>query len=147
MSSDAAASTARSSLASVSTDHRSDVEVGVVVPIRSFADANTRLRSTLDPPTRVALARAMAEQVLGITGPYPVAIVSSAPEVSEWAETLWGRGRIVVIDDPGSGLDAAANAGRSQLRSLGCRRIVVIHADLPRATSLGPVIEGLSPSA
>jgi 2-phospho-L-lactate guanylyltransferase len=122
-------------------------DVGVVLPIRSFSDANTRLTPALAPAARAVLARTMAERVLGTTGSYPVVIVTSAPEVRAWAKSLDDSGRVVVLDDPAAGLDGAADAGRDSLRSLGCGRIVVVHADLPLARSLAPVIEDLTPTS
>ena len=112
--------------------------VGVVVPIRSFTDAKARLAEVLDPVSRADLARRMAERVLDAAGPLHVIVVSSAPEVRAWATA---RG-VAVIDDPG-GLDEAAAAGRDACREASCSRVVVAHADLPRAQSLLPLASDL----
>ena len=62
-----------------------------------------------------------------------VVVVTSAPEVRDWA-----RGRAArVVDDPGT-LDGAAVAGRAWVRERGLARVVVAHADLPRARSARP---------
>lgn len=105
--------------------------VGVVVPVRSFTDAKARLAAVLEPSVRADLARRMAERVLDAAGTMDVVVVSSAPEVREWA----GERGTVVVDDPG-GLDGAAAAGCEHFREAGCTRVVVAHADLPRARSL-----------
>ncbi|MFA5884491.1 MAG: 2-phospho-L-lactate guanylyltransferase [Acidimicrobiia bacterium] len=107
---------------------------GVAVPVRAFRLGNTRLASGLDDTTRTALARRLAERVVTATGDAPVVVVTSAPEVVEWAGDLG----IGVVPDPGS-LDAAARVGVAELTRLGCRRVVVAHADLAFVTDFTPV--------
>lgn len=100
----------------------------VVIPIRAFTDGGARLASALSPHDRAALARRMADQVVAAAGDLPVVVVSSAPEVLEWAASLG----VATVPDPG-GLDAAARAGVEWAAGAGCLRAVVAHADLPRA--------------
>jgi 2-phospho-L-lactate guanylyltransferase len=76
----------------------------------------------------------MAERVIGAAGTRPVVVVSSAPDVVAWALER----ELAVIDDPGS-LDAAADEGRTWVRARGLARVVVVHADLPLASSLDAV--------
>ena len=109
-------------------------EFGVVVPIRTFALANTRLSDDLSADARAALARRLADTVVRAAGSAPIVVVTSAPEVEEWAA---GRG-LGVEPDPGT-LDAAAAAGVAVLTARGVRRLVVAHADLPFATSFATV--------
>jgi 2-phospho-L-lactate guanylyltransferase len=104
---------------------------GVVVPIRAFALGKARLADALDPAERAALARRLAERVLQAAAPLPVVVVSSDPDVRDWAV----RQHATVLDDPGT-LDAAAAAGRDHFRDAGCTRAVVAHADLPYARAL-----------
>jgi len=111
-----------------------DPAVAVVVPIRSFAGAKSRLAPVLDADARADLARRMADRVVDAAGSLPVVVVSSAPEVTAWAA---GRG-LAVVADPGT-LDGAADAGRDWARARGCGRVVVAHGDLPRAVSLDAV--------
>jgi 2-phospho-L-lactate guanylyltransferase len=108
---------------------------GVVVPIRSFADAKLRLASHLTEERRADLARTFATRVLEAAHPLPVVVVSSAPEVVAWAAGLG----VDVIADPGAGLDGAATAGRERVAELGLSRAVIAHADLPNARSLAPL--------
>jgi 2-phospho-L-lactate guanylyltransferase len=107
---------------------------GVVLPIRSFTNAKARLAGTLAPATRAEIARRMADRVVDAAAGMAVVVVSSAPEVREWAAS---RG-CTPIDDPGS-LDGAAAAGRAHLASAGHIRAVIAHGDLPRARDLGPL--------
>lgn len=114
-------------------------QVGVVVPIRSFEGAKERLATRLSDSARAELARALATRVVGAASPLPVVVVSSAPEVRAWARDI-GAG---VLDDPGTGLDAAAALGCDYFDDLGFRRAIVAHADLPDAGPLAPLAVGL----
>src|SRR4051812_39693377 len=109
---------------------------GVVVPLRSFALGKVRLAQALDNDARRELSRTMAERVVAAAGARPVVIVSSAPEVIAWARAL----DVAQIADPGS-LDGAAAAGREWVRARGLARVVVMHADLPLATSLDGIAD------
>jgi 2-phospho-L-lactate/phosphoenolpyruvate guanylyltransferase len=104
---------------------------GVVVPLRSFALGKARLVAALDDDTRRAFTRMMAERVVTSAGARPVVVVSSAPEVIEWATGLG----LDLVEDPGT-LDLAADAGRAWIRDRGIGRLIVMHADLPLATTL-----------
>lgn len=104
---------------------------GAVIPIRAFALGKARLAAALDGSERAALGRRWAEQVVHAAAPMPIVVVSSDPDVRSWADDLGAD----VLDDPGT-LDGAAAAGRDHLRTLGCTRVVVAHADLPRAREL-----------
>jgi 2-phospho-L-lactate guanylyltransferase len=105
-------------------------QFGVVVPIRTFALANTRLSGALPDDARALLARRLADTVVRAAGDAPVVIVTSAPEVEEWAR----RNALELAPDPGS-LDAAAAAGIGALAGRGALRAVVAHGDLPFATT------------
>jgi 2-phospho-L-lactate/phosphoenolpyruvate guanylyltransferase len=104
---------------------------GVVIPIRAFALGKARLAETLAAPERAALGQRWAEQVVHAASPMTTLVVSSDPDVRDWASRL----DVPAIDDPGT-LDAAATAGRDHLRDLGCTRVVIAHADLPYARLL-----------
>jgi 2-phospho-L-lactate guanylyltransferase len=109
-------------------------EFGVVVPIRTFALANTRLSEALTHRARAALAQQLADIVVRAAANVPLVIVTSAPEVETWARGLG----IDLAPDPGS-LDAAATAGITSLAARGVRRVVIAHADLPFARSFASV--------
>src|SRR5436190_15455374 len=109
---------------------------GVVVPLRSFALGKARLAHALDDDARRELSRTMAERVVAATGSRPVVIVSSAPDVTAWAHAL----DLAHVPDPGT-LDGAAVAGRAWVRARGLVRTVVMHADLPLATSLDGIAD------
>jgi 2-phospho-L-lactate guanylyltransferase len=109
---------------------------GVVVPLRSFALGKVRLAHALDDDARRELSRTMAERVVAAAGSRPIVIVSSALDVVEWAGAL----DLAHIPDPGT-LDGAATAGRAWVRERGLARLVVMHADLPLATSLDGIAD------
>ena len=109
---------------------------GVVVPLRSFALGKARLADALDDDARRAFTRTMAERVVAAAGSRPVVIVSSAAEVISWARGL----DIAHVDDPGT-LDRAADAGRAWIRAQGLDRLVVMHADLPLATTIDGIAD------
>ncbi len=104
---------------------------GAVIPIRAFALGKARLAPSLDGAERAALGRSWAEQVVHAAAPMPVVVVSSDPDVRDWATGF----DVTVLDDPGT-LDGAAALGRDHLRAVGCSRVVIAHADLPRAHGL-----------
>ncbi|MGQ0823643.1 MAG: 2-phospho-L-lactate guanylyltransferase [Actinomycetota bacterium] len=107
---------------------------GVVVPLRSFAVGKARLADVLGEDARAALAREMADAVVGAAGDRPMIVVTSAPDVRTWCATR----DIATIDDPGS-LDAAAAAGHEWMRGAGVIRTIIAHADLPFASSFDAV--------
>ena len=109
---------------------------GVVVPLRSFALGKVRLANALDDDTRRAFTRTMAERVVAAAGERPTVIVTSASDVIAWAHAL-GLG---LIDDPGT-LDGAARAGREWVRAQNLARVVVMHADLPLASTLDGIAD------
>jgi 2-phospho-L-lactate guanylyltransferase len=113
--------------------------VGVVVPIRSFAGAKSRLAGVLTPAEREALARDLATRLVTAADPLPLLVVSSAPEVKAWAADL----DLEVVHDPGT-LDDAAAYGRHLLATRGHVRVVVAHADLPSVRSLAGVVRDAS---
>jgi 2-phospho-L-lactate guanylyltransferase len=106
--------------------------VGVVVPIRAFALGKERLAGELSQAARADLGRDLAERVVAAAAPFPVVVVSSAPEVRAWA---LARG-VDTVADPGS-LDGAAAAGREHAAARGAARVVIAHADLPDAHTFG----------
>ncbi len=107
--------------------------VAVLLPVKAFAQAKERLAPALGSAERAELARHMAERVIEAAPPLPVAVVCDDAEVAAWAA---GQGALV-IPEPGLGLDGAVTAGVEYLAGIGYDRVIVAHADLPLATTLG----------
>lgn len=106
----------------------------VIVPLRAFAAGKARLAGRLDDDARAGLGHRMADRVIAAAAGLDIAVVSNAPEVRDWAAALGHA----VLDDPGS-LDGAATVGAHWAAAAGFRRVAVVHADLPRARSVGPL--------
>jgi len=104
----------------------------VLIPVKAFADAKRRLSPALTASERTHLARTMADHVVQAAGELPVAIVCDDEEVATWAHDCGAR----VISEPGLGLNRAVEAGVDQLAAAGFERVLVAHADLPRAGDL-----------
>jgi 2-phospho-L-lactate/phosphoenolpyruvate guanylyltransferase len=112
--------------------------VAVLVPIKGFDAAKARLAGAVDAAERSRLAREMASRVVRAAVPLPVWVVCDDPEVARWAEAQ-GAG---VCHQVEPGLDAAVSGGVRALGELGFERVIVAHADLPRATSLAHLADG-----
>ena len=114
---------------------RSEPETGrtiVLVPIRSFDNAKSRLAASLDPLARRALIRRMAETVVAAAHDLPVWVVTDDDEVTDWA-----RARGVLSCAVGvSGLNPAVTAAAAAAAGAGASRIIIAHADLPYASDL-----------
>lgn len=104
----------------------------MLVPIRSFDDAKTRLAEVLDAAERRSLARAMATAVVRAALDLPVVVVTDDAEVIEWASTVDARALPVGV----AGLNPSVSAAVDSLAAEGVERVIVAHADLPHARDL-----------
>ena len=106
--------------------------VQVLVPVKAFSRAKLRLATVLSDAERHDLARRMATHVVAVAAPLPVAVVCDDDEVAWWADSVGAR----VLWEPGKGLNGAVASGVERLRAVGAQRVIVAHADLPRARPL-----------
>ena len=106
----------------------------VVIPIRSFRDAKTRLADVLSSSDRERLAEAMATRVVAAAHELAVHVVTEDETVARWAAGLGAH----VIDPGVRGLNAAVAAAQEILRQQldPAQRMIVAHADLPMAEDL-----------
>jgi 2-phospho-L-lactate guanylyltransferase len=107
----------------------------VLVPVKAFAEAKLRLAPALSPERRAVLARTMAEHVLTSARGLPSAVVCDDRGVADWARALG----VLVLWEPGRGLNGAVAAGVELLARAGARRVVVAAGDLPLADDLGSI--------
>ncbi len=110
------------------------IDAAVILPIRSFHNAKSRLASALDANDRSRLAQAMAERVVQAAHGLPVVVVSDDEQVARWASQ---RGLDLLT--PGvDGLNESVSAARDELNGRPQRpeRLIVAHCDLPRADDL-----------
>jgi 2-phospho-L-lactate guanylyltransferase len=115
-----------------------DPSVAVLVPVKGFVTAKARLADAIDPADRAALARELASRVVRAAAPLPVWVVCDDPDVAAWAIDQQAQ----VCWQEADGLNAAVTAGVRFLADAGVDRVIVAHADLPRATSLAHLAEG-----
>ena len=110
------------------------IDAAVLIPIRSFDDAKTRLSGVLSPSDRTRLARAMAERVIHAAHDLPVHVVSDDLEVRRWAASLGAQ----VIAPGVAGLNASVAAALEAIAATPepPARTIVAHADLPLADDL-----------
>jgi 2-phospho-L-lactate guanylyltransferase len=113
------------------------MRVEVLLPVKAFHEAKVRLTDALDPASRAALSRSMADTVVAAAGGLAVTVVCDDDEVRDWAETSGAS----VVWAPGRGLNGAVADGVVSLATAGVDRVIVAHADLPLATSLGWVAD------
>lgn len=107
----------------------------VLVPIKAFSAAKARLGDALDADARADLARELAETILAAAEGLPVAVVCDDDEVEAFALE---RGAATVRQvEPG--LNAAVAEGAEWAAGLGFERVLVAHADIPRAADLGRI--------
>lgn len=105
--------------------------VVVLVPVKAFAAAKSRLATSLDPSQRARLARSMATAVVDAAAPLPVTVVCDDDDVARWAIELGAS----VEMTPGVGLNGAVTEAVDRLAARGVERVVVAHGDLPFARS------------
>jgi 2-phospho-L-lactate guanylyltransferase len=109
-------------------------DAAVLIPIRSFDDAKTRLAGVLTPADRTRLARAMAERVVRAAHNLPVHIVSDDADVARWASTVGAAALAPGVGGLNAGVTAAVAAVAA--RPEPPARVIVAHADLPLAEDL-----------
>jgi 2-phospho-L-lactate guanylyltransferase len=115
----------------------------ILVPVKSLIDAKQRLSSVLAPEKRLALARAMCEDVLQELARWqnrpPVAVVTSDP----FARDLAARFNFEVIADDNSGETNAIEMATAFSKARGATNTLVVPADIPLIdnTELQKIVE------
>ena len=108
----------------------------VIVPIRSFEGALSRLAGILGGPGCRDLMRQMASRVVAAADGLPVHVATDDADVAAWAADLGAA--VVAAGRPG--LTNAVSAAVDHLASTGIERAVIAHADLPLARTLRPAV-------
>ena len=111
------------------------MRTAVVIPVKSFTLAKGRLADTLTPSQREELARTCAETVIRAASPLPTYSVCSDDDVATWASSMGAH----VVHCATPGLDVAVATGRAAIAADGFDHVIVAHADLPLAESLGHI--------
>ncbi len=108
----------------------------VLVPIRSFDDAKSRLAPELTLDQRRLLVRRMAEIVVAAAHDLPVRVVTDDPDVAEWATTVGS----VPLAVEAEGLNPSITRAVEIVGGEGIDRVIVAHADLPIAADIRVVV-------
>lgn len=105
-----------------------------VVPVKAFDRAKERLYPPHDPDFRQRLARVMLDDVLdaiaGVDGLAGIALVGRDPDLRRIGAA---RGHLV-IDEAGTGLNAAVATAARQLGDLGASGVLILPGDIPGVT-------------
>lgn len=104
----------------------------VLVPVKGFRQAKTRLRAALTADERAVLARTMADCVLRASAALPTIVMTADVVVARWAR----RRGCGIMADRSCTLSGSVNAAVTALGGRGLSRVVVLHADLPLATDV-----------
>jgi 2-phospho-L-lactate guanylyltransferase len=121
-----------------STAH-SDVSrhVALVVPVRGFDDAKSRLSASLSPVQRRTLARNCATRVLRRDVPCLKFVVCDDDEVETWARTCGA----IPIRVESRGLNASLHEATPHIvENYPADMLMIVHADLPLPNELDRVI-------
>jgi 2-phospho-L-lactate/phosphoenolpyruvate guanylyltransferase len=107
----------------------------LIIPVKRFALAKSRLAATLAPHERRVLAWTMVRCVLhgvipakvGASAPWSVVVVTDEPEVIDLANTL---GIAVLAEPRERTLEAALQTAATTLTRLGFERLATSHASI-----------------
>lgn len=107
----------------------------MLVPIKPFGLAKSRLSPVCTPSERETLTRSMLRTVVEAAQNLRVALVSSATAEDVRRFALINGARFLP-EPEGAGLDSAVASGVNQLGALGYQRVAIVHADLPLARDI-----------
>lgn len=113
-----------------------DPPTAVIVPVRSFEGALSRLAGVLGERRCHDLMRLMANRVVAAADGLPVYVATDDVEVAAWASDLGAE--VAPVGRPGLSTAVSVTVGR--LAAAGVERAVVAHADLALARSLRPAV-------
>ncbi len=122
-----------------------------VVPVKTLASAKSRLQPALSAAERAGLVESLLQGVLRALGESGViaatAVVSPDPRACALATAMGAVG----LPDPGAGLNAALEVGRSWAGAVGATALLVLLGDLPLLTghdiaALAALLEAVPPA-
>jgi len=108
----------------------------IVIPVKDFGAAKSRLDDTLSPVDRDLFARHCASRVVQATRGHPALVVTDSDDVVGWARSLG----VDALRQHRPGLNGAAEDGRDEALRRGLARLAIVHADLPRARSISEIV-------
>lgn len=108
-----------------------DLDWGVVVPVKGGPGAKSRLRIPARGLVAAAVGLDTIETAIAVVGAARVAVVSADPSL---AASIAGMGPVVLVDDPGTGLDGAVRAGVRAMTDRGAGAVAALLGDHPSLT-------------
>lgn len=110
-------------------------EICIVIPVKPFRRAKSRLGPVMSKPIRAAVARALLARTLDVVttcpAPHTACVISQDITALDMARRR-GAGALVESE---SGLNAALNQAREWASARGAQAVLVLPADLPLLTS------------
>ncbi len=115
-------------------------KTAVLIPVKPFSQAKSRLAEAFNPAEREAMARSMLSTVITAAQGLRVALVApqTAQDVRRFA--LINGARFLPEPD-GMDLNGAVRYATNQLAALNYERVLVVHSDLPLARDLNWLAE------
>lgn len=108
------------------------MKIAVLLPIKGFSEAKSRLCDVLEPDQRAGLVKAMAQDVLSASRQTKsidhILVVSRDPEAAQIAETF---GAEILACPTDTDLNAGIVSALNHLTNKGFDRAIILHGDLP----------------
>ena len=112
------------------------MSIWAVLPVRALQGGKQRLAEEFNEQQRVALCRALLNDalsaLLGSDYLAGILVVTGDASVMDMAE----QAGVTVLKESGEGLNAAVTEGARWVRDRGADTVLVMHADLPLASSV-----------
>jgi 2-phospho-L-lactate/phosphoenolpyruvate guanylyltransferase len=121
-------------------EHQRPEKAAVLIPVKPFALAKSRLSTIMSPAERESIARSMLRNVLAASHGIRVAIVAP-PEAEDVRRVALVNGARFLPEPAEGGLNQAVQSGVEQLTESGYTRVIVVHSDLPRARDIAWLAE------
>lgn len=107
------------------------MEICVVIPVKPFRRAKSRLSPVMSRPVRAALARSLLSRTLDTLASCNLPLVACVVSRDMTALDLARRRGAVVLAESESGLNAALSQARVWALAHGAQALLVLPADLP----------------
>jgi 2-phospho-L-lactate guanylyltransferase len=108
-------------------------EICVIIPVKPFRRAKSRLSPVMSKPIRAAVARSLLSRTLDVLAACPVTTCIISRDIT--ALDIARRRGVVALAESESGLNAALNQAREWALTHGAQTVIILPADLPLLTS------------
>jgi len=111
------------------------LDICVLIPVKPFRRAKSRLSPVISKPIRAALARSLLSRTLDTLASCDLPLATCVVSRDMTALDLARRQGATALAESESGLNAALNQAREWALTRGAQAVLVIPADLPRLAS------------